>query len=609
MRAVPPAAALFWGAVLCLAQAAGAIGVIAPALAAAKPATAERGAKHVVPVRVGKHEGFSRVVFDWPLAVDYGVRRKGRTVTIRFRRAARIDLTRLSPKASAILVGREVKEGPDWTLVKFKVAQGVRIRHFRFGSGVVLDVLEPGATAAEVPGGKAGIVRPAAKKTSSSPPRKTPPQKTPPQKTGTKWKPRTKLKPRTALKPKAPRALAKKAGTPATKKRATAGRTGTRASSASRKGVQPASRKGAQPASRKGARPASARPRGLVARKNQAPVSKVTVTRTVYEKATVLRFHWAAPVGAAVFMRGGYLWAVFDREANMAFQGWGKKALKRVKRALRRKDRIPFWVKRLGKPKTGKMPGTSIFRMFLPAGILPRVTKEDHTWVVTLSEQINTSVAAIPVAPRFVPVLGASIHLTVRGAGTAVAIPDPAAGDRVWVVPVAGPGKGIGVARSFAEVELLATAQGIAGRALGDGVKFRTLRQGVEITAPGGLSLSGTNVSSARTAAARGKRARELIGGESWLFEIKKLHQVDGDAFAAIKHRFLEAAYKAGPTEISRARSRLAQLHFAHGLYADVIAILRVVEADDPKFVNDPVYRALRGASYFSLGQQQRAPP
>jgi tetratricopeptide (TPR) repeat protein len=216
-------------------------------------------------------------------------------------------------------------------------------------------------------------------------------------------------------------------------------------------------------------------------------------------------------------------------------------------------------------------------------------------------------VAGIPVAPRFVPVLGASIHLTVQGAGPAVAIPDPAAGDRVWVVPVPGPGKGIGIARSFAEVELLATAQGIAGRALGDGVKFRTLRQGVEITAPGGLSLSGTNVSGIRTAAARGKRARELIGGESWLFEIKKLYQGDGDAFAAIKHRFLETAYKAGPTEQSRARSRLAQLHFAHSLYTDVIAILRVVEVDDPKFVNDPVFRALRGASYFSLGDQKRA--
>ena len=159
----------------------------------------------------------------------------------------------------------------------------------------------------------------------------------------------------------------------------------------------------------------------------------------------------------------------------------------------------------------------------------------------------------------------------------------------------------------FAEVELLATAQGIAGRALGDSVKFRTRRQGVDVTAPGGLSLSGTNVSGPRAPTARAKQAKRRGAGQSWLFEIDKLHQANGDTFAAMKHRFLEAAYKATPAEQSRARLRLAQLHFANSRYADVIGILSVVESDEPKFVNDPVFRALRGASYFTLGAQKFA--
>ena len=570
------AAALLRGAAAGLALTAGANGVIglgtAPALAAVKAAPAETGAKNVVPVRVGRHEGFNRVVFDWPLAIDYGVLRKGRTITIRFRRAARIDMTRLSRSASPLIVGAEVDEGPNWTLVKFKVAEGVRIRHFRFGSGVVLDLLEPRRTAADASGKKPEAAQPTGENAAKKPPQNA------------------KLTP----KPQRSRALVGNAGTPAGNKRVTAARKNSRVLSAPRKR----------------ARSAVSEPRRLSTNgkhRTQGPVSKIPVSLSLQAKAAVLRFHWEAPVGAAVFMRGGYLWVVFDREAGMAFDGWPKKDRKRSKWPKRRRAAIPLWAKRLGKAKASRMPGSSIFRMSVPTGIFPRVTKEGLTWVVTLDEQITTPVAGIPIEPYFAPAGGARLHLAVNDAGAAVAIPDPAAGDRVWVIPVTKSGKGIGVGRSFAEVELLATAQGIAGRALSDAVKFQTQRQGVEITAPGGLRLSGTNVPGALAPAARGKQTRGAIAGQSWLFEFEKLYQIDGDAFAAMKHKFLEAAYKAQPTEQGRARLRLAQLHFANSRYADVIGILRVIEADEPTFVNDPVFRALRGASYFSLADLKRA--
>lgn len=96
-------------------------------------------------VKVGRHPGFTRIVFDWPNSVDYTVARKGRSVSMRFSKYANIDLEELDSALPKPAFGSPTatKAGGD-LVVNLTVPETSYIRHFREGTKVVLDVQEEG---------------------------------------------------------------------------------------------------------------------------------------------------------------------------------------------------------------------------------------------------------------------------------------------------------------------------------------------------------------------------------------------------------------------------------------------------------------------------------
>ena len=553
----------------------------------------------IIPVRVGAHKGFTRVVFDWPTAIDYGVHQKGGMVSIRFRRIAEIDLSQLAAGKSQMIVSAMAESSAGATIVKIKPRDGARVRHFRSGSGVVLDLLEPVASAKTGP--VAGRLK--EKTTVAGSTRAVQGRKTAPSEMSGTAAPRAQADAPTKLAGTSAAKIADPISAMVEKRTAVLPKAEARDKAVVSREASPENV--AQPG-----KVTPLMPRQLNAAEavpGPTAATGIPVALSFQSQEVVLRFNWEDPVGAAVFMRGGHLWVVFDRQAALSFEGWGKIKPAKGRRSRGNHRSAPSWADRLGQPSGTQVPGNTVFRMAVPRGVAPKVGKEDHTWVVRLDQEIEPPVAGIPVEPHFSPVAGGRLHLMVAGAGPAAAIRDPEAGDLIWVVPVKESGKGIGLGRTFVEVKLLPTAQGIAGGALRDGVVFKTLRQGVEITAPGGLNLSGTNSPGRAGRPALTQGAGGRAGRQSWLFEIGKLHQPSGAAFARVSHQFLEAAYKASPSSQSRARLRLAQLHFANGRFSDTAGILQVIESDEPEFVNDPVFRALRGASYFFRGEQKRA--
>ena len=91
-----------------------------------------------VPVQIGFHRGYDRVVFDWTSPVDYSVKRLGDTVELRFDGAADIDL---ADRGDATVQGKK-------TTVSLAIDSSTRLRHFRSGTKVVLDILTPTTPAA-----------------------------------------------------------------------------------------------------------------------------------------------------------------------------------------------------------------------------------------------------------------------------------------------------------------------------------------------------------------------------------------------------------------------------------------------------------------------------
>ena len=97
-------------------------------------------------VRAGKHPGFDRLVFDWPEAVGYRLESAEARATIRFDRPAKPDFTRLARARLRYVRKPAVIDGGGPLTVRLALESGSRVRHFRYGTFVVIDIFAPSGT-------------------------------------------------------------------------------------------------------------------------------------------------------------------------------------------------------------------------------------------------------------------------------------------------------------------------------------------------------------------------------------------------------------------------------------------------------------------------------
>jgi hypothetical protein len=127
------------GALACLALA---LTAVAAGAAESEPA----GAPPTVRVRSGEHPGFSRLVFDWTRYVEYRVASAEGRVTVSFPERADFDLgavRRELPRLVGRPEARPASQGARGVDVVLPTVAGVRVRHFRDGPHIVIDLLDP----------------------------------------------------------------------------------------------------------------------------------------------------------------------------------------------------------------------------------------------------------------------------------------------------------------------------------------------------------------------------------------------------------------------------------------------------------------------------------
>ncbi len=408
-------------------------------------ARASRPRLPLLEVRVAEHAGFSRLVFDWTWAVGYRVVKKGGRAIIRFNRGAWIDLQGLRASLPMYVTGIGASAGAEGLVVGLAVHEAARLRHFRIGTRVVVDVLKPAIAATRT----AKPARPAKA---------------------------FEVAPAPAVKStaKEEKPASEPASEPAPETRA------------ERKRAQSLESAG------KTQSPEAAEPTNLIGPRLEGRINggPVAVEWGKVRNVTRLSFAWREKVGAAVFTRAGFLWVVFDREASLDFNGLGRG----------RREGVGTFEQR-------PLAGATVVRFELTSGANPVVRRDGTAWVVELVNAESRPSSDIPVESRMEAPKGPRLFLSVADAGNAVEIRDPEVGDKFWAVPVAAAGRGVAVARVFAELQILATAQGVAISPLADGVKIRTLPNGVELTTAGGLRLSGGGPSP-------GQKAEQRNGAE-----------------------------------------------------------------------------------------------
>jgi len=216
-----------------------------------------------IPVRIGVHDAYSRIVFDWPAATKFELVRDGANATIKFAKPGRANVATLARGRTRNVSGAEVLFENGNLSVTLKVDATSQVKAFASGPKVVVDVFAPGSQAAA---------------------------------------PSVAAKPETVP---APTAKAEEPPSP---------------------DVAPTLPVEGAPMELAASTPASAPAPAPVALEPQPappPVEEDTriETRaqasTITDGAVALKFSWDEPVGAAVFRRGGDLWVIFDKRAKI----------------------------------------------------------------------------------------------------------------------------------------------------------------------------------------------------------------------------------------------------------------------------------------------------
>lgn len=104
-------------------------------------APASTYAQDIASVRYGAHDGYDRLVFDWPSKTKYDVKKEQGQVKITFNRAAQIDLSSIN-NSKMKNIGTVSAVSADPLTLTINTKANSKIRHFGVGKRVVFDVYD-----------------------------------------------------------------------------------------------------------------------------------------------------------------------------------------------------------------------------------------------------------------------------------------------------------------------------------------------------------------------------------------------------------------------------------------------------------------------------------
>lgn len=518
----------------------------APPPAAAQPAKV--AASPGIPatdltVRGGEHNGFNRLVFDWPKPVGYEVSGQNGTVTIAFDRPANLNVTSLEAALPPDVRFVEARPQGKGTAIVLSVPAGMTTKHFTSGPKVAVDLLRPPPGAAKAEPAKAEAPKSEPAKTEAAKPE--------------------------AGKDDMAKEVAKAAGRPEPPLPAPAAPAPVKAESTPGLAGPPI------------APPTIPAPGAS----SPAPVPAVTPAPAEPPPATTVSLGVAfdQPSGAAAFRRAGWLWLVFDRKAEV-----DTKLLKRTG------GDVVMHVEQV----QGVKNGTAV-RLITKPGYNPTIRKEGQLWVFDLSEQ--------PIHPRSPLAINRQFDFEDRGRlilpaadvpPQPVIFRDPEVGDTLQVMPLTTIGAGVAVETVVPGAQLLPTAQGVALVPLADGSHLESNRQGVEVSMPGGLHLSRTLPKTEGGAPVETESAESSQGGP---VDVSRWNRGGLDKFVPDHQKLMGRMAYVKPEDKNTQRLEVARHYLANGMPAEALGVLRLIAAADPAMLDNPAFRGPRGVANFLM--------
>lgn len=513
------------------------------------PQGAHAADRERVQVRVGKHDVYTRVVFDFPKLTPYSADNN----------AGDIDLTFTTPLPVPAPTGTGMIQGvktdridQDTVRMSIDLADGATFKHYRLLRKVVIDIFPTGAVPPPQHETTLAAQKQAAeKKLAEAKPSGPKPKSKPPEKK------------QPVVKAEKPKEMAiKEPAKPVT-------------ASAEPAAVAPP--------------PATSMPAPEMKPEAQTDTVKAISPDPATIGETTMILSSIEPVNIAVFSRFNTLWIVLDRE----FSGSLGAEVRGADADL------------LGKPKLLKFKGGSAYRYNMPPGRMIDVVKKSLSWEIRISGQ--DAKRHPPTALNVVideTSKKAKVVADMRGSTPVLDVEDPMTGDMLFVVPAAQESDRVTISRRFPDLEIIPAAVGMVMRPLSDAIKANRIQDHVIITSPQGIMASAT--ADAAQVIPDGTRVAEAEKGR--LFDFPNWRQ-GGIAKLADNARRLQADI-AGASLIDDRRKNmmtLALLYFANNMGHETLSVLRLLAAEDAEMEKNPHFIAVRGAAAALAGHYDDA--
>jgi hypothetical protein len=484
------------------------------------PVAANADSVTPVPVHVGNHPGYGRVVFDLPERLDYHLTQQGQHVLVQFTGNVTIGS---APSIPHNVLGVTGGAGQ----AELVVESGTVVRAWRLGDLVVVDVLDQALAA-------------------NATPAQAPVPTSAPGAAG-------RGDHATSLAGPAASASSTAVSTETGRKSVSLPSPGPAPTSAEKQTDAPVVAKLAPDAPRP-ADPTLPRDADLAARTSPpltapvAPVSAVASTPVSSAPAPdrTLEVGFEAAVGVAAFRRGNSALVVFDQQLPLDLAPW-------------RDDPV------FGSAAIQQLPTATVVQLHLEPDKALSLSQAPHVWRITV----------VPAEPKLLPIHATAANgrlvMAAAAPGRAVSLTDPDTGATLLVGTQRQPGQGMAVLRRAVEYVLMPTWQGIAVEPISDEVALRPVQDGFVLAGDAnGLALSPTPDSAnflthADTLTRRFDFA--ALPADALMQRLRR--QVADDAATPALGR--------GP-----GRRAAAQTMISLGLGAEAQAMLQLAVADDP---------------------------
>jgi tetratricopeptide (TPR) repeat protein len=523
-----------------------------------------------VPVRVSHHDGFTRIVFDFPKLLAYHADVTASDVQIDFDTKAGAVFSALkSPLVKSI---KRISEKDGMLKVDMALAGGTTVKHYRLQRKIVVDIYPAASAPKEAAAGKtdepekvnipdvtsptaqmAAVTPPATPKQAPAPVQLPPPQAPPPQTQAAAPVPAPEQAPPTAPLAPAP---------PAAKEDPIAAKL--------KQAIQ-------ENLAKLNSTPAPAADKGDDDDDNSAG-KDAQITLSSLE-----------PTHIAVFERSGALWIVTDAKATATLP-------------VTTGTMATF----IAPPKMLRFDVGTAYRYVFPKKFYPQVKKQGLSWVISLRAEPYAPPPPADIKVEFEQASRkARLLVPFKDVGKPLTFEDPDVGDTLYIVLSSVANQVVQNTPRLTDLAVVPAIMGMVIRPLKDDLQVSPLENSVWITSVGGLTITpagtGSPVLIGEADAASDDDNNRLFDFPNW--------RQGGARLLLENRRKLEGQIAAAKTPDERASllMKLAILYFANNFGQEALGTLSLVQQENPEMEKNPEFVAIRGASSAMAGHFQDA--